>query len=94
MNVIPQRSNAFGTLSALPCAMPFDPKECRRHSARCRHLASEEHFFLPRGMFLDLAKRWELLAVERQTLESEEPPCGRRSEAQASQTLLRDRFSR
>jgi len=68
-------------------AMPFDPKECRRHAAHCRQLASRDHLFLPRGMFLDLAKRWELLAIERQTLESEEPPYGRRSEAMLAQPL-------
>jgi hypothetical protein len=51
--------------------MSFDTEECGRHAAHCRQLAAKDCLFLPSEIFIDLAKRWEWLAAERQTLTTE-----------------------
>jgi hypothetical protein len=44
--------------------MPGDPKECRRHAARCAELAMAAHTLQLRAMFLELSRNWEKLAIQ------------------------------
>jgi len=49
-------------------SMPLDSKECLRHAAHCRWLASRHQLYLPGEIFIGLAERWESLAAERRLL--------------------------
>ena len=44
--------------------MPFNPKECRQHAARCAEMAVAAHTPQLRGRFLELSKNWEKLAIQ------------------------------
>jgi hypothetical protein len=44
--------------------MPGDPKECRRHAARCAEMAVAARTPELRAKFLGLSKTWERLAIE------------------------------
>ena len=44
--------------------MPSNPKECRKHAARCAELAMAAHTPQLRAMFLELSKNWEKLAIQ------------------------------
>ena len=44
--------------------MPGNPKECRKHAARCAELAMAAHTPHLRAMFLELSKNWEKLAIQ------------------------------
>jgi hypothetical protein len=44
--------------------MPGDPKECRKHAARCAELAITARTPELRAKFLELSKIWEKLAIE------------------------------
>ena len=44
--------------------MPFNPKECRQHAARCGEMATAAHTPQLRGTFLELSKNWEKLAIQ------------------------------
>ena len=44
--------------------MPGNPKECRKHAARCAELAVAAHTSQLRAMFLELSKNWEKLASQ------------------------------
>jgi Zn finger protein HypA/HybF involved in hydrogenase expression len=44
--------------------MPGDPKECRRHAARCAELAVTVGTPQLRTTFLELSKNWERLAIQ------------------------------
>jgi hypothetical protein len=44
--------------------MPGNPKECRKHAARCAELAVAARTPALRAKFLELSKMWERLAVE------------------------------
>jgi hypothetical protein len=44
--------------------MPGDPKECRRHAARCAELAVAAHTPQMKNTFLALSKCWEKLAIK------------------------------
>jgi hypothetical protein len=48
----------FGSL------MPGDPKECRRHAARCAELAIAARTPQLKAAFLGLSKNWEKLAIQ------------------------------
>jgi hypothetical protein len=41
-----------------------DPKECRRHAARCAELAVTAGTPQLRTSFLDMSKHWEKLAIQ------------------------------
>jgi hypothetical protein len=44
--------------------MPGDPKECRKHAARCAEMAVAARTAQLRETFLDLSKNWEKLAIQ------------------------------
>jgi hypothetical protein len=44
--------------------MPFNPKECRQHAARCAEMAIAAHTPQLRATFLGLSKNWEKLAIQ------------------------------
>jgi hypothetical protein len=44
--------------------MPGDPKECRRHAARCAELAVAARTPQLKAAFLGLSKNWETLAIQ------------------------------
>jgi hypothetical protein len=44
--------------------MPSDPKECRRHAARCAELAVSDRTTQLKVMFLGLSKSWEQFAIQ------------------------------
>jgi hypothetical protein len=44
--------------------MPGDPRECRKHAARCAELAITARTPELRAKFLELSKIWEKLAIE------------------------------
>jgi hypothetical protein len=44
--------------------MPGDPKECRRHAARCAELAVNASTPQLKGTFLELSENWEKLAIQ------------------------------
>jgi phage-related tail protein len=44
--------------------MPGDPKECRKHAARCAELAVAARTQQLRNTFLELSKNWEKLAIQ------------------------------
>ena len=44
--------------------MPGDPKECRRHAARCAELAVTASTPQLKGTFLELSENWEKLAIQ------------------------------
>jgi hypothetical protein len=50
--------------------MPGDPKECRRHAARCAELAVEAKTEPLKAHFLTLSKTWEGLAKELERTQS------------------------
>jgi hypothetical protein len=43
--------------------MPGDPKECRKHAARCAELAARAKAEHLKAMLLQLSKSWEKLAI-------------------------------
>jgi hypothetical protein len=43
--------------------MPGDPKECRKHAARCAELAMTARSNELKGALLELSKNWENLAI-------------------------------
>jgi hypothetical protein len=43
--------------------MPGDPKECRKHAARCAELAMTARSHELKTALLELSKNWENLAV-------------------------------
>jgi hypothetical protein len=43
--------------------MPGDPKECRKHAARCAEMAVTAGTAQLRSTFLELSKNWEKLAT-------------------------------
>jgi hypothetical protein len=44
--------------------MPGDPKECRKHAARCAEMAVAAHTPQLKATFLELSKNWEKLAIQ------------------------------
>jgi hypothetical protein len=44
--------------------MPGDPKECRKHAARCAELAVAARTPQLKATFLGLSKHWEKLAIQ------------------------------
>ena len=44
--------------------MPGDPKECRRHAARCAELAVAARTPHLKATFLALSKNWESFAIQ------------------------------
>jgi len=44
--------------------MPGDPKECRKHAARCAELAVAARTAQLKAAFLGLSKNWEKLAIQ------------------------------
>jgi hypothetical protein len=44
--------------------MPGDPKECRKHAARCAEMAVAAYTPQLRTSFLQLSKHWEQLAIQ------------------------------
>jgi len=44
--------------------MPGDPKDCRRHAARCAELAVAARTPQLKAAFLGLSKNWEKLAIQ------------------------------
>jgi hypothetical protein len=44
--------------------MPGDPKECRKHAARCAELAVAARTPQLKAAFLGLSKNWEKLAIQ------------------------------
>jgi hypothetical protein len=44
--------------------MPGDPKECRKHAARCAELAVAARTQQLKAAFLGLSKNWEKLAIQ------------------------------
>jgi hypothetical protein len=44
--------------------MPGDPKECRKHAARCAEMAVAAYTPHLRATFLELSKHWEQLAIQ------------------------------
>jgi hypothetical protein len=44
--------------------MPGDPKECRKHAARCAEMAVTAGTAQLRATFLELSKNWEKLAIQ------------------------------
>ena len=44
--------------------MPGDPKECRQHAENCLRLAKEATTDDARKMFVELANKWMVLAVD------------------------------
>jgi hypothetical protein len=43
--------------------MPGDPKECRKHAARCAELAMTARSHELKAALLELSKNWENLAI-------------------------------
>jgi hypothetical protein len=50
--------------------MPGDPRECRKHAARCAELAAEAKTEALKTHFLTLSKTWESLARELEVTQS------------------------
>jgi hypothetical protein len=44
--------------------MPGDPKECRKHAARCAEMAVAARTPQLKATFLGLSKHWEKLAIQ------------------------------
>jgi hypothetical protein len=44
--------------------MPGDPKECRKHAARCAEMAVAARNPRLKTTFLELSKNWEKLAIQ------------------------------
>ena len=44
--------------------MPGNPKECRKHAARCAQLATEAHTEQLKAHFIMLSRVWEKLAKD------------------------------
>jgi hypothetical protein len=62
-----QRRGATVTLlplRAMLYVMVGDPKECRRHAARCAELAVTAQTPQLKAAFLGLSKNWEKLAIQ------------------------------
>jgi hypothetical protein len=51
-------------LSVRVDVMPGDPKECRRHAARCAEMAVAARSPQLKITFLELSKNWEKLAIQ------------------------------
>lgn len=50
--------------------MACDPKECRKHAARCRQLAANAPNDLMAENFFNLALTWERLAAEHESAQA------------------------
>jgi hypothetical protein len=48
--------------------MPGDPKECRKHAARCAELAMTARSHELKAALLELSKNWESLAISLEAL--------------------------
>jgi hypothetical protein len=50
--------------------MPGDPKECRKHAARCAELAMTARSHELKAALLELSKNWENLAISLEAVKA------------------------
>ena len=55
---------SFNFLAIRGNVMPGNPKECRKHAARCAELAMTARTEQLKARFLALSKHWEALAIQ------------------------------
>jgi hypothetical protein len=49
--------------------VPGDPRECRKHAARCAELAANAKSIEVKKAYRELALRWNALAIQLETLQ-------------------------